>query len=313
MTIRARSGASAALATLLLTGLWASGFAEGNAPIKIRPLRFGVITEQANEPDRVLRVYADFLHQLRGRLAPMAIEVAPLVIAKDLTDLSQRLLRGEVDLVAETVFATLDLQVESQGAVAPRLAIVRNDRRQYHTVFFTNRNTNIRTLEDLRGRTLVLQAQRSTSAFAVPKAELARSGISLFPAGQPAAPRGSTYYVFAGAELNQAIWVLKGRGDAGAFNDGDWDRVPSKIREGLVIFHETEPLLRGLLSFRTRLDPEIRAACEEALLNMHKDTAGRAALLAASGITRFERLTTKDLAGLGEWRQALRNASRGHR
>jgi len=257
----------------------------------------------------MLRIYADFLAHLRGRLAGRAIEVAPLVIARDLPDLSHRLARGEIDMVTETIVATLDIQMESRGALAPRLAVVRNGQREYHTVFFSSKASPIRTVEDLRGRTLVLQAQRSTSAFAVPKAELARLGIRLFPAGQPAAPRGSAYYVFAGAELNQAIWVLKGRGDAGAFNEGDWNRLPERVRDGLVIFHETRPLLRGLLSFRAGLDPEIRTACEEALLDMDKAAPGRAALNAAGGITRFEPLSRTDFADLAVWRQAVLNAS----
>ena len=106
--------------------------------------------------------------------------------------------------------------------------------------------------------------------------------------------------------MNQAIWVLNGKGDAGAFNDSDWSRLPEKVRSDLVSFHETRPLLRGILSLRSGLDPEARLACEEMLLALHKDPAGRAALAEAAGLTRFERLTARDLAELGEWRIALK-------
>jgi phosphonate transport system substrate-binding protein len=273
-------------------------------------IRLGVIAEQANEPDRMLRVYADLLAELRARLSPRGISVAPLVIARDLPDLSHRLERAEVDLVAETVFVTLDLQQESRLSLSPELAIVRRDQREYHSVFFASKNSKVKTLGDLRGKTLVLQAERSTSAFAVPKAELARLGISVVPAGQPGAPKGSAYYLLAGAELNQAIWVLKDKGDAGAFNEGDWSRLPQKVRDGLVIFHQTRPLLRGLVSFRAGLDRQTRRECEEVLLSLHQSAAGQAALAQAAGITRFERLTAKDLAGLKEWKSALKGAAR---
>lgn len=274
-----------------------------------RPLSFGVIAEQAHEPDRMLRVYADLLHELRHRLASQSIEVAPLVIARDLPELARHLDGGRVDLVAETVFVTLDLQKESARPVTPRLAIVKRDQREYHSVFFSSMEGSIRRLEDLRGRTLVLQAERSTSAFAVPRAELARRGIPSVPLGQPGAPPGSSYYVFAGAELNQAVWVLRGKGDAGAFNEGDWARLPQKIRDGLHIFHETRPLLRGLVSFRQGVPPATMKACETTLLALHRDTAGRAALARVDGITRFESLRSRDLTDLSEWRRALRGAS----
>lgn len=272
-------------------------------------LRFGVIAEQANEPDRMLRVYSEMLAELSLKLAPRRIEVAPLIITRDLAELARLLARGEVDMVSETVFVTLDLQQERLVSITPRLAIVRRDEREYHSVFFTNRTSAISRLGDLRGRTLVLQAARSTSAYAVPRAELARNGIPLFPAGQPKAPRNAAFYVFAGAELNQAIWVLKGKGDAGAFNEGDWTRLPEKVRAGLVIFHETQPLLRGLVSFRDDLDPAIRRASEEAMLDLHREEPGQGALRQADGITRFERLTARDVNGLALWRRALRSAS----
>lgn len=274
-----------------------------------RRLRFGVIAEQANEPDRMLRVYADLLAELSRRLGPRGIEVAPLIITRDLAELARLLAQGEVDMVSETVFVTLDLQQERLVSINPRLAIVRRDQREYHSVFFTSRTSAVRKLGDLRGRTLVLQAARSTSAYAVPRAEMARQGITLFPAGQPKAPRNAAFYVFAGAELNQAIWVLKGRGDAGAFNEGDWKRLPEKVRKGLVIFHETAPLLRGLVSFREGVDPAIQRASEEALLDLHKEESGQRALRQADGLTRFERLTARDMSGLAGWRKALRGSS----
>jgi phosphonate transport system substrate-binding protein len=279
------------------------------AQTRHKRLRFGVIAELANEPDRMLRVYSDLLAQLSLKLGSRGIEVAPLIITRDLAELARLLALGEVDMVCETVFVTLDLQQERLVSLTPRLAIVRRDQREYHSVFFTNRSGAIAKLSDLRGRTLVLQASRSTSAYAVPRAELARNGIRLFPAGQPKAPRNAAFYVFAGAELNQAIWVLKGKGDAGAFNEGDWDRLPEKVRAGLVIFHETQPLLRGLVSFRKDVDPTIRRASEEALLDLHREEAGQRALRQADGITRFETLTGRDGDGLALWRRALRSAS----
>jgi len=284
-------------------------FTLGAAPSNAKELRFGVIAEEANEPDRMLRVYADLLAEMRRRLAPRGMGVAPLVITRDLTELSQRLKRGEVDMVIESVFPTLELQEQSGQKLTPHLAIVRRDQREYRSVFFARRGGAIKTLEDLRGRTLVLQAERSTSAFAVPRAELARRGIGTVPSGQAAARRDSVLYLLAGAELNQAIWVLNGKGDAGAFSDSDWAHLPEKVRNELVVFHETRPLLRGALSLRVGLDAEMERACEDVLLGMHKDAAGQGALANAAGITRFERLTPKDLADIGEWRLALKGAS----
>jgi phosphonate transport system substrate-binding protein len=184
--------------------------------------------------------------------------------------------------------------------------VVRGGQREYHSVFFTRREAPIRGLADLRGRTLVLQVLRSTSAFALPKAELTRAGLALLPADDPHAGRDNVRYVLALAEINQAVWVLHGKGDAGAFHEGNWAALPEKIRSQLRVFHETRPIVRGLLSFRSSLAASSRRVVEEALLKLDADEAGRAALARAAGVTRFERLTPADRAELRGWAPILR-------
>jgi phosphonate transport system substrate-binding protein len=274
------------------------------APVAVH---LGVIAEEPNEPDRMLRVYGEMVARLRERLAPVNAAVGDLVVARDLDDLSQRITRGEVDFVIETVFPTLVLQERSRS-LDPALVVFRRGQREYRSIFFTRRDAPYRSLGDLRGRTLVLQALRSTSAFALPKAELARAGIPLVPADDPHAGRGNVRYVLAGAEINQAIWVLHGKGDAGAFNEGDWAALPEKVRSQLRIFHESRPIVRGLLSFRGGLAAGVRTKVEEVLLGLDDDEAGRAALQTAAGTTRFERLTAADRRELRAWAPILRPA-----
>jgi phosphonate transport system substrate-binding protein len=270
-------------------------------------LHLGVIAEEPNEPDRMLKVFGEMLSRLRERLLPRDVRVGDLVIARDLDDLSQRLVRGDVDFVIETVFPTLVLQERSR-ALEPSLVVVRREQREYRSVFFTRQEAPIQSLRDLRGRTLVLQALRSTSAFALPKAELERAGLTLAPADDLRSRPGDVRYVLALAEINQAVWVLHGKGDAGAFSDGNWAALPDKVRSQLRIFYETRPIMRGLLSFRTGLDARARAAAEETLLRLHEDEGGRAALQQAAGLTRFERLTAGDRSELRRWAPVLRPA-----
>jgi phosphonate transport system substrate-binding protein len=264
-----------------------------------------VVAEEANDPGTMLEVYGELIGVLRQRLRPAGIQVGDIVISRDLEDLAQRLGRGDVDFVIETVFPTLVLQKRSR-ALEPALVVFRRGQREYRSVFFTPVESAIRTLADLKGRILVLQALRSTSAFAIPKAELERVGLSLVPDDAPRSRPDDVRYVLAEAEINQAVWVLHGKGAAGAFNEGDWERLPRRVRSELRIFHETAPLLRGLLSFRSTLAPEVRAKAEAALLDLQQDEAGRAALTHAQGVTGLERLTPGDRRALEGWAPILR-------
>ncbi len=297
-----REGALTAglLAFALLAGAAA---APGRAAPAAASIRLGVMAEEANEPDRMLRIYDDLIRLLRERLAGDGIGVGELVIARDLDDLARRLRDGEVDVVIETVFPSLILRTRSRS-LEPRLVVVRRGQRQYRSVFFTRKESPIRALADLRGRTLVLQALRSTSAFALPVAELRRAGLQALPPDAPAGP-GAVRYVLAGAEVNQAVWVLHGRGDAGAFNEADWEALPAGMRDRLRLFHETRPILRGLLSFRSALSRQIRARLETLLLGLAADPRGKAALERATGITRLEPLTASDRRALAGWEATL--------
>jgi phosphonate transport system substrate-binding protein len=252
--------------------------------------RFGVIAEEPNEPDHMFTVYSPLLAELRQRLASAGIAVSDLVIARDLDDLSQRIARKHVDFVLESVFPTLSLRQRSRN-LEPALLVVRRGQREYRSVFFTRQESPIRSLVDLRGRTLVLQAIRSTSAFALPRAELRRAGLRLVAADDAAGDPGAVRYVLALAEVNQAVWVLHEKGDAGAFNEGDWEALPEKIRARLRIFERSQPIQRGVIAFRGDLAPATRRAIEDVMLALHRDEAGLDALTRAGGITRFERLT----------------------
>jgi phosphonate transport system substrate-binding protein len=302
--IEAAPRTSLALVTLAALALVAvpGEVSPADAPV---PLRLGVVAEELNEPGQMLEVYGELVGTLRERLRPSGIEVHDLVIARDLEDLSQQLVHGEVDFVIETVFPTLVLQERSR-CLEPALIVFRRGQREYRSVFFTREDSSIRGLDDLRGQVLVLQALRSTSAFAIPKSELQKAGLGLIPADSLESRPRDVRYVLAGAEINQAIWVLHGKGAAGAFNEGDWERLPDRVRSRLRIFHESAPLLRGLLSFRETLDPEIRARAEAALLELEEDEAGRAALARAAGVTHLEPLTSADRQALEAWAPVLR-------
>ncbi len=274
-------------------------------PLDAAPRRFafGVIPERAGEADVALGLYTSLLGAVRARVASSGIEVAPLVIAKDTADLARKIERGEVDAFAEGVFPTLVIRSLSR-AVDPGLVARRRGERDYKSIVFVARNGKVRSLDDLRGRTIVFQAPRSTSAYALPKAELLRLGYELCPANDPTGPARAIRYVFANAEINQAFWVLHGKGDAGAFNRGDWNRLPSGVRERLEVIHETPSILRWVVSFRSGLDADTRKTIEAALVALGDRPGDRTALDGAQ-IEGFERLTAADRKEMDRWAPLL--------
>lgn len=284
------------LLTLMLTTL-----AAGHA-VAAPGFSLGVINERPDNPEAALAMYAPIHGHLAATLAPAGVRLEPLVVARSLDEMASLIRDGAVDGLLESVMATLEL--DRRGLrLQPSLVGWRKGQRQYHSVFFVRRDDDIHALDDLRGRTIAFESARSTSAYFVPRITLQAAGLE----PEPAADGGSdsVRYLFAGSEANQGYWVERGKVDAGAFNDGDWERLPAQVRADLRIIHRTPPILRFLLSFHADVAPATRQRVAEALIAMEHSEAGRDALAAAARISRFERLTADDRASLAHWRDLL--------
>lgn len=282
------------------------------------PLRLGIINERPERPAYALEQYAPLNAYLDTQLRPLGQRMGDLVIARSLDEMAVRISDRTVDILIEGVMPTLKLRRRTDR-IDGHLLVWRKGQREYHTVFFARRESPIQRLEQLRGKILAFESPRSTSAYDVPRAALIEAGLKL--AEQPGAePTGTELtdkeqegeveadrvrFLFAGSELNQAYWVHAGRAHAGAFNNGDWERVPEAIKPELRIFHRTRPILRWLVSFARSVDPALRAQLIEILIRMHQDPEGRAALAAASRVAKIERLTSADRANLTYWDEAL--------
>jgi len=266
--------------------------------------RLGVINERLDKPDHALSHYGALHAYLTEKLAARGVRSGDLVIAPNVNEMANRVANGEVDAVIEGVMPSLAIERRT-GRLEPALLAWRKGQRQYHSVFFARKDSPIQGLPDLSGRTIAFEAPRSTSAYYVPKAALQAEGMKLASAESKGAATDSVRYKFAGSELNQAYWVHRGLVDVAAFNDGDWGRLPDRIRQDLRIVHRTRPLLRWLLSFTRDLDADTREQVIEVLVQAHEDESGRAALEAAARIARFEALTDADRDSLAYWSKVL--------
>lgn len=266
--------------------------------------RLGVINERTDKPDHALTQYAALQQYLQWELAAQGIGPVELVIARDINDMANFIGNNAADALIEGVMPTLKIR-RLGSELEPTLLVWRKGQRQYHSVFFVRRDSGIRTLEDLRGKSIAFEAPRSTSAYFVPRTALLAADIALGTPNEQNLAEDSVRYVFAGSELNQAYWVHRGRTAAGAFNNGDWERVPAAIRGDLEIIHQTKPILRWLFSFIPDIATPVRDAVVDALLRAHTDALGRSALKNAARIKQFERLTDEERENLEYWSDVL--------
>lgn len=273
-----------------------------------RHLTLGRITQEPGKNIERLNAMAEYL---AARLAPDGIEAVKVVIAETPEKMSEMLRKGEVDLFSETPFVALDLMEE--GLAEPLMREWKKGVAEYHTIIIVRGDDEIRSLEDLRGRKIAFEDPGSTSGYFLPRVALEAAGLTLEeldgPRSTPA--RTAVGYSFAHGEINVVAWVNRGLADAGAISNLDWndsEKAPLLLREGLIIIHETQPVIRSLMMVRQTLDADMKERLSSLLGRMHETSEGKAALKKYSKVSRYDPLIGQAAAGLDSarriWRQA---------
>ncbi|MDH5778364.1 MAG: phosphate/phosphite/phosphonate ABC transporter substrate-binding protein, partial [Gammaproteobacteria bacterium] len=163
----------------------------------------------------------------------------------------------------------------------------------YRTVFITRKDSSVRKLSDLMGKTIAFEDPGSTSSYFIPVAELLSAGLPLVELKSPgqAVPVGKVGYVFSRNELNLSTWVYKGLVDAGAYSNLNWKNdkdTPKKSRQSMRIFHKTVEVPRAVEIVRNGLSPLIKARLKKILLQANKDSAAKAVLKSYGKTSKFD-------------------------
>lgn len=267
----------------LLSLLLVPGMASGASSVLV----LGRISDDPKAHYQQLQPLLDYVVP---RMRDVGISEGRILMARDAQQMASYLRRGRVDWLTETAGTAMALGQRS-GA-QPLLLTERSGVREYGSVFFVHRDSGIRDLSDLRGRTLAMQSVLSTSAYLVPVMELLEHGlrpeILLTPQDQPSAE--SVGYVFARSELNISTYVHKGVVDAGVVSSIDWEQersVPVAFRRDFRVIHRTGLYPRGVEMVRADLDPRVRQRLQEVLLQAAGDPDAAPALEKFFGTSGF--------------------------
>ena len=267
-----------------------------------------VLGRISDDPKAHYKQLRPLLDYVVPRMADVGIREGRILMARDAQQMTSYLRRGRVDWVTETSGTAMLLR--TRAGARPLLLTERGGVARYHSVFFARRDSGIDSLADLRGRSIAFQSIGSTSAYFVPAALMLGQGLQLeillSPLDRPTPE--SVGYVFARSELNVAAWVHKGLVDAGVVSSQDWEdprRVPLSFHPDLAIIHRSSDYPRAVEMMRASLDPRVEARLREVLLQAEHDPAGRKAMQAFFGTSRFLPLDADSARDLERVRDAV--------
>ncbi len=292
---------------MVLINIWYPGFAGADAisknegsPTRQQTLVIGKVTEDPKKQYRYMKPIVDYA---ASHMKDLGIRETKVLMAKNNRQMVSYFRQGKIDWMTETAFSAVYFQKKAGAQYF--LKKWKKGVGQYHSVFFTRKDTGIKTLADLKGKTIAFEDPGSTSAYFVPASILIEKGLNLVQLAtiREKPPADMVGYVFSRQEVNTSTWVSRGLVDVGVFNNLDWnkdDHMRKAQRKEMTVIHESGPFPRAIELVRKDLDPQIQDRLKSVLLNAHKDPKAKTALKAYQKTKKFEEIDADCLASLEE-------------
>jgi phosphonate transport system substrate-binding protein len=280
-------GVTVALVVAALLSITVESGAQTNKT-SAKTLALGIVFQGPREPlEEHFRPLVDYAAR---KLTPTAETKGMIVVAPTPGQMIRLLEEKRVDFYMESPYPTY--LINRLGAAKLLLRRWKGGIGEYRSLIFTNKESGIARLEDLRGKIIAFEDTGSTSGYLLPKLFLLKKGFSVVEkpsAGAKVSDR-EIGYIFADTYKNIASLVVQNKVAAGAISNDDYASVDDTSKASISILGESESVPRHLVSVRKDLPEAMAKRLKEILLGMHQDEAAKKILQQTDNTTKFDLL-----------------------
>lgn len=220
----------------------------------VKELRVSAIPDE--NPQEMLRIYTPFADYLTKEIG-IPVKFTPVV---DYAATVEGLAANKLDMVWYGGLTSVQAVRRAKGATR---IVMRKEDAEFKSHFITRKDTGIRELKDLKGKTFSFGSVSSTSGHLMPRYFLLKAGVN--------PEKDFSKFSFSGAHDATAAWVEAGRVDAGALNFLVWDKLleTKKVDTNkLVVFWTTPPYVDYVWTVRGGLDKGLVEKISKAFLKL---------------------------------------------
>lgn len=259
-------------ASLLGCNRASPGYTPTFSDLETGPKTYSFGVHPLHNPALLQKTYGPLIDYLNARSARAKFR---LVSSRDYASYDRRLMAGEFDLALPNPYET----VVASAAGYRVFGKVGNDDK-FRGIILTRSDSSVKTILDLRGRTISYPAPTAVAAAMLPQYFLQQHGVSL----------NSTKVVYVGSMESAIESVLSGRSDAAAVWPDPWQKYilahPTDAKQ-LAVRWVTPSLVNNGLVVRRSLPPEIARGVLAHLRQLPTTSEGHA-LLKHLEISRFD-------------------------
>ena len=239
--------------------------------------------ESPTELARKAQPLVKYLEQKLG----MKVEYTPV---SDYAASVEALANKQVDMAWFGGFTFVQANVRSGGKAVP--LVQREEDEKFKSVFITT-DASIKTLADLKGKTLSFGSQSSTSGHLMPRSFMLDAKVD--------ADKDLRRVAYSGAHDATIAAVAAGKVDAGALNISVWEKFvadkkvdPAQVR----VFYTTPSYYDYNWTVHADMPAALKEKVSKAFLDMNKNTPEGKELLELQRATRFVATKAENYKGI---------------
>ncbi len=220
----------------------------------LKELRVSAIPDE--NPQEMLRIYTPFADFLTKEIG-ITVKFTPVV---DYAATVEGLAANRLDMVWYGGLTSVQAARQAKGA---RRIIMRKEDAEFKSHFITRKESGIKALTNLKGKTFAFGSVSSTSGHLMPRFFLLKNGIN--------PEKDFSKFSFSGAHDATAAWVEAGQVDAGALNFLVWDKLVQTKKvdtEKVAIFWTTPPYVDYVWTVRGGVDKATVEKISKAFLKL---------------------------------------------
>lgn len=233
-----------------------------------------VIGTVGEVPADEIAEYQPFIDYVAGKLSNQGIVKGEVVVAQSPAEMSKFMRQNKVDLYIDSPFPVY--VVSKLAEATPLVDRWKKGEEKYHSIIFTRKESSIKTLDDLKGKTIAFEGPYSTSGYFLPKAELLKRGYILrekIGPGDVIGPKEIGYY-FTNNQEQVALDVLSGKALVGGQNQKDVEESAGDRYDELRSIFKSIDLYRHIIVTRKGMPDALRLSVKDIMVHMNEDPQG---------------------------------------
>lgn len=241
-------------------------------------LRISAIPDEApTELQRKFKPLGEYLSKETG----MKVEFTPVT---DYAAVVEALATKKIDMAWLGGFTYVQTKIRTNGTANPIIQRVEDEK--FTSVFIVPADSSLKTLSELKGKTIAFGSPSSTSGHLMPRYFLMQAGIN--------PDKDFKNIAFSGAHDATVAFVASGKADVGALNASVWVKLneaknPNALKS--KVLSTTPPYFDYNWTVRGDLDPVTVKKITEAFLKLDANNPNQKEIMDLQRATKY--VTTK--------------------